>query len=574
MSSAVQWYDAHASTLVRQYADLDPNELHKWFVDLIPVSPSLVMDVGAGCGRDAVWFASKGHRVLAIEPSANMLREGEKASIGREVRWIQDSLPGLAEVGRSGLSADLVFLNAVWQHIAPDQRQRAFRKLVRLLRSGGLLVITLRAGPAEDEREMYPVSVSEIEQLAQAHGILVVRIRQEPDRSGRSDVYWTNIALRLPDDGTGALPLLRHVILDQSKSSTYKLALLRTLCRAADGASGMTRQEDDSVSLPLGLVALNWIRMYLPLLLADLPQTPRNHGPEGLSFAGQGFRALLSGGASPLDFRVGRSFGPEQGKLVLSALYEAADTIISMPARYLTYPNGGPILTVTRNRRQPSERGLSLDAALLWSFGEVRVPRDPWQAMSRFTSWIEPSILTEWTLLMQAYAAKQGRQLEDTKVAAALTWSDPQRDVSLSRQIATSMLDRGFPLHCVWSGRRLHARILDIDHCLPWSAWPCGDLWNLMPADRSVNQNSKRGKLPSHAKLIGSRDAIQAWWSGAYLHSGADGLTNRFSVEAASSLPGIIPGNGPTFADTVFGGLQLQRLRLWQNQRIPEWNAQ
>jgi ubiquinone/menaquinone biosynthesis C-methylase UbiE len=92
MSSAVRWYDAHAGDLSRQYAELDPNQLYEWLVDLMPPSPSLVMDIGAGCGRDAVWSASKGHRVLAVKPSQMMLSEGEKALSGRELRWIQDSL--------------------------------------------------------------------------------------------------------------------------------------------------------------------------------------------------------------------------------------------------------------------------------------------------------------------------------------------------------------------------------------------------------------------------------------------------------------------------------------------------
>ena len=38
----------------------------------------------------------------------------------------------------------------------------------------------------------------------------------------------------MADDGTGALPLLRHVILNDAKSATYKLGLLRALCRAAE----------------------------------------------------------------------------------------------------------------------------------------------------------------------------------------------------------------------------------------------------------------------------------------------------------------------------------------------------
>lgn len=52
---------------------------------------------------------------------------------------------------------------------------------------------------------------------------------------------------------------------------------------------------------------------------------------------------------------------------------------------------------------------------------------------------------------------------------------------------ALMLLDQREPLHCVWSGRRLEAGRLDIDHCLPWSAWSCGDLWNLLPAHPEVN---------------------------------------------------------------------------------------
>jgi hypothetical protein len=52
-----------------------------------------------------------------------------------------------------------------------------------------------------------------------------------------SGVTWETVCLKLPDDGTEALPLLRHVILNDSKSSTYKVALLRILVRIADSAS-------------------------------------------------------------------------------------------------------------------------------------------------------------------------------------------------------------------------------------------------------------------------------------------------------------------------------------------------
>ena len=59
-----------------------------------------------------------------------------------------------------------------------------------------------------------------------------------------------------------------------------------------------------------------------------------------------------------------------------------------MPARHMTYPNGGPVLPSAP--RTPARRGaagdaLSLDAATLWGWGELEVPRHLWQALGRFS---------------------------------------------------------------------------------------------------------------------------------------------------------------------------------------------
>ena len=62
---------------------------------------------------------------------------------------------------------------------------------------------------------------------------------------------------------------------------------------------------DEFVRVPLGLVALNWLRLYLPLIRESLPQTPTNIGAQGLGFAKEGFQTLLSG-MSASDLRVAR----------------------------------------------------------------------------------------------------------------------------------------------------------------------------------------------------------------------------------------------------------------------------
>jgi SAM-dependent methyltransferase len=174
-----------------------------------------------------------------------MLAEAQRLHPSSSIRWVSDSLPSLDKIFRLGLSFDLILLSAVWMHIPLVDRARAFRKLVTLLKPGGCIAITLRHGPAEIARGIHDVSQGEIEHLSRAHGAFVERAATSKDELGRGTVTWTQLAVRLPDDGSGALPLLRHIILNDDKSSTYKLALLCVLCRIADGAPGYARDADD-----------------------------------------------------------------------------------------------------------------------------------------------------------------------------------------------------------------------------------------------------------------------------------------------------------------------------------------
>ena len=106
---------------------------------------------------------------------------------------------------------------------------------------------------------------------------------------------------------------------------------------------------------------------------------------------------------------------------------------------------------------------MTLEEGYLAGFGSLLVPRHLWRALGRFSAWIEPAIVAEWCRLMQGYAMGQGRVLDAGAMAAAMAWSDPARDVLAARRLALGLIEAGDPVHCVWSGRRLNAAILDID---------------------------------------------------------------------------------------------------------------
>jgi SAM-dependent methyltransferase len=565
-------YDDEAQALALLYERLRFEDVHGWLLDLLPERPGLVLDVGAGSGRDAAWFAAAGHEVVAVEPSSGMRAQGRRLHPQPRIRWIDDALPSLNATLRLGLSFDLILLSAVWMHVRPEERRRAFRKLITLLKPGGLLAISLRLGAPEARRAMYPVSLEEVEGLARAHGALVVRSGQAEDRLGRNAIRWAHVALRLPDDGTGALPLLRHVVLNDAKSSTYKLALLRTIARIADGPAGMAQEaDDDFVSLPLGLVGLYWLRLFMPLLAADLPQSVSNRGIEGLGFVGPAYRKLAA--ISHLDLRVGMRFSSEAGAALAASLKHACATITNMPARYMTLPNSDePVLRTRRHGRFRPDSQVVLDEPFLRGYGELLVPRHLWRALQRFDAWIEPAIIAEWIRLTQFYGERQGRIIDLGRIAKAMEWSEPSRDVRLARELAAGMLEAKQPLHCVWSGRSLQTQNLDIDHCFPWSAWPCDDLWNLLPTHREVNQRQKRQKLVSAETLVRAREPILDWWRAAYVRQTNEAVRTRFFAEASGTL--YLPEYSPALPlEDVFDGVLTRRLALRQDQQVEEWKG-
>jgi SAM-dependent methyltransferase len=538
--------------------------------DLIPVRQgAFALDIGAGTGRDAAWLAGLGLEVVAAESAEGMRAEG--ARLHPELRWVDDRLPELSRVHRLGLSFDFVLLSAVWMHLPQRDRRRAFRKMATVLAPGGVLLMTLRHGPGAPGPPLYEATVGEVEALARDFGLGVVRVvADRPDPLGLFEVTWTLIVLRLPDDGSMGLPLIRGIILNDSKTATYKLGLLRAVAKIADSAPSLAvyaADESDRVEIPLGMVALNWVRAYLPLVGAGLPQAPKNSGPEGLGFAKSGFRALMDLNITAQNLRVGASFTNERATALCEALGEASRTIVKNPAHFTTLPNSATPVFAPSPRSPRPTGPVILTAAFLSEWGTLSLPGHLWRTMLRLGAWIEPVLLAEWTSLTRGFATRMGLDLAPGRIEASLAWQDPLRDTSVARDVARRLEKAGAPITCVWSGQPLTLQTLDIDHALPWTAWPCADLWNLVPSLRSVNQHQKRDRLPTASALAAAREPIIQWWDAAWRADPA--LARQFAAEARAALP----LDGDATPDAVFAGLEWRRLRVRQDQQAPEWGG-
>jgi len=311
---------------------------------------------------------------------------------------------------------------------------------------------------------MYEVSVAEIEKLSREQGAFVERSIDAPDQLGRTDVHWTQVIVRVPDDGTGALPLLRSIVINDTKSSTYKLALLKSLSLIAGGAAGYAKDNgDEYVSVPFGLVGLYWIRLFKPLLSNGLPQTPRNVGVAGLGFVNLPFENLMQ--RSDRDLRPGEKFQGDYAADLHKALQDVCVTVAKMPAHYITNAQGKQVFTAGYQTPGRTPGSILLTQDYLQSFGEFVIPLNIWRALMRFGPWIEPAIDAEWIRMMKRYAESQNcAALDDRVIQQAIAWNDPNRDTKRIRAIVEGLWSAGKKIRCVWSERSLSADNLNIDH--------------------------------------------------------------------------------------------------------------
>lgn len=564
----IQYYSQNAERLASQYDGLAFESVHKDWLHQIP-KEGMVLDVGAGSGRDARYFAEKGLSVVAVEPASGIRDIAQGYGVAKSIHWIADSLPELSKVINLQTKFDLILLSAVWMHIPATHRERSFRKLSSLLKPNGKLIITLRHSTESsshhvDERKMFPVSSSELATYAKQYGLSyqLVSAGTQEDQLGRDEVTWQTVLLTLPDDGTGAFPLIRNIVVNDSKSSTYKVALMRSLLRIAEGHPGAIISQDEKyVTLPLGLVAVYWMKLFKPLLDTFSMQQNSNANV-GLGFVkvnGWDQLSALSGN----DVYLGAKFIEEkQARAFHQTIKDIVRTIKNMPVKYITLPGTDKSVFEVEIYRTKKLNQVTLDFDYLSSIGKINIPTEIWNALTRFSIWIEPTLVNEWINLMSGYANNQKRGFGRADYFEALRWENPERSTQAVRSRVNYMLSEN-RVKCCWSGKELTANDYVIDHAFPFARWPNNDLWNLLPTKTKVN-SIKSDKLPSRFKVYQSKELILDWWQQGWK---IDELT--FFTQANMALPNLSHTNR-NYND-VFEAFAFQRDRIKDLQQLKEW---
>lgn len=101
------------------------------------LSGKKLLEVGCGSGQQAVWFATQGARVTAIDVSDQSVQNTKQWAKQQRVKLTALTM-NAEQLPFSENTFDLVYLNSVLMHVDPE---RVLQECARVLKKGGKIVI-------------------------------------------------------------------------------------------------------------------------------------------------------------------------------------------------------------------------------------------------------------------------------------------------------------------------------------------------------------------------------------------------------------------------------------------------
>lgn len=194
-------YAEKAEDCIKRYEARSSVEMHADWLHLFPTSPSKVLDVGAGTGRDAAWLAGLGHTLIAVEPTTELREPAMQLHPDPSIIWLDDILPELKTVRTRKETYHLILMNAVWMHLTDDECTRGMEIVVSLMAPGARWFMSLRHGPVPEGRRMFNVTGDETAALGEAFGLSCIFNQTsesiQPENRARG-ITWTKVVLEKP----------------------------------------------------------------------------------------------------------------------------------------------------------------------------------------------------------------------------------------------------------------------------------------------------------------------------------------------------------------------------------------
>ncbi|MCH8479188.1 MAG: methyltransferase domain-containing protein [Wenzhouxiangella sp.] len=511
-SKTLSYYNNHVEEVYARYEALEGSGIARYFPTSF-TSGSRILDVGAGSGRDLRELLKLGFDAYGVEP-ADKMREMVIANHPQlKHRLFAGSLPNELT---SYVKYDGIVCSAVLMHLPSNLLFDSMVTLRDLLVEKGRLLISIPASRTDisaehrdaHDRLFSPITPNQLKLLCKRLALECIEEHIDTDSLGRAGTSWCTLLFVKQSAAGKPLDRIESVLRNDRKTASYKLALLRAFCDVADQDDhAVTWNPDGTIGIPILRLAELWFTYYWPLIAAPelIPQnTSEATGGKPIAFR-QGLRDLIeqsghffaiSNLASTELFSVfmlawkNDSLPSELSKNLSALLKKISRAIVDGPVKYA---NSGEMFSYDKHQQR------------------VTVESDLWLEFCLTGYWVRDSLILRWAELCERF----GKSLPHVSMGTVMQSLAQTPEIEREQQIARGLYQQKPHLECVWSGRALTMKQMDVDHALPYSLWRNNDLWNLLPAYRPLN-NKKRDNVPNSFTLLKSRDRIIDNWRFAH----------------------------------------------------------
>jgi hypothetical protein len=325
------------------------------------------------------------------------------------------------------------------------------------------------------------------------------------------------------------------VLRNDKKLTSYKVALVRSINDIVLAFPDI-KPHENGVAIPLRFLADFWMAYYWSFMDAAKPiyQGPRAFR-DGVKRRDLVFRDNLTNLRLQWEQIIGSKSAPSDGFIILNhlklkrsrasypndfvRLYQSTiNTICSAVEMPIRYAGDGewsifqkpevlskllPITTLPKSNAN--------DKCLI-------VSKLLWETFEDMSLWVEALCVQQWALFCEAVSKSDTDSEMVSRGSAFEILTDKRKPLTWERNNINILILEGQQFICPWTEKIIKTTEYDLDHLIPFSAYPINELWNLVPSDSYFNSHGKRDRLPSFAKMTQATPIIAETYK-KYLNS-------------------------------------------------------
>jgi hypothetical protein len=347
-----------------------------------------------------------------------------------------------------------------------------------------------------------------------------------------------------------AILVFQKIIEQESKTSTYKFALLRAIIDIISAQSPHIEHRQNQVAIPVFLITDKWLFYYWDLLANNYAQIHQNRI---LVFENR-LRKIQNDHQLQNYWDFNKEFHQHQYRIDLKSVFidlakSLNDSIIKNPVKYIGTSMGQGYNALFQIESGKAVRSTSINGylELLANSPKLLMDSSYFEALKIYGGLLSGtnSIIMNWVDFMEKQRYQNAKTSSGELQEQAIVYGKPSpldillqsetiaRDTDQIRKFWCAQIELGQPVYCTWSGQQIKKTVdLAIDHAIPFSVLFNNDYWNLFPAKNNVN-SSKSDKILSKTQLLASKSRILTAWQ-QYLQTPE--LADTFAAQCQISL--------------------------------------